>query len=153
MLLLFALDFFLSLSTLLISPLSWCRSCLCSSFFNPSRPSSLCSILAFILNLHSLLCGIDLPSSVALHLGHPSVAPYSLVCLLVMYILLTVGSGAATVGRTSHFLRSRAGACSSSPRSACFFPLTSVGMWSFPVLGTGLDGIPRMDNTSSVRHL
>ena len=85
---------------------SKCRSCVCSSFFSPSQPSSLCSILDLFFVLHSLLCGIDLPVSLPLHPGHPSVAPQSLMCALVFYILLTVGSGAATVERASHFSRS-----------------------------------------------
>ena len=47
--------------------------------------------VALILILHSLLCAIDLPASIPLHPGHPSVAPHSLMCDLVLYTLLTVG--------------------------------------------------------------
>ena len=48
-----------SSSTLFATACSRCRSCLCCSFFNPSRPSSSCSMLVLILSLHSLLCGVE----------------------------------------------------------------------------------------------
>ena len=64
---------------------------------NPSRPSSCCSIHVTILNLLSLLCGIDLPVSNFLHPGHPAMAPCARMWALVTYMLLAVKSGAAEV--------------------------------------------------------
>ena len=82
-------------------------------------------------------------------LGTNSVAPYALLWALVRYILVTVGSCAATVLLVSLSTRSCAGTCSSSPKSAWLASLASIGMWCPPASGTELDGTPRMLSTPS----
>ena len=91
----------------------------------------------------------NLPASISMHPGPPSVTPYSLMCDLI-YVHSPHCRIRGKLLSEFRFSRSCAGTCTSSPRSACLDPPTSKRMWSPPTRGTKLDGTPRMLNTSSI---